>query len=443
MNLDAATQEPRQPTSTSPWKDINTSLTPEGQDPLRQFVDDIIVAQDESVSEPIAPHHATTHGSTTLAQFAELKRRESLGELRADEAEYFRYGTPLTRRIESALASLENGESATVFRSGMAAIATLIDTVLPLAPEPGHIIVGTEGYRQTRNILERLVKRGLVELTVIPMDDFTNVQRYLQPNTKAIFFETPSNPYLRVIDIPDVKSQIKAAHSSALLIVDHTFASPINQKPLEQGADIVVPSLTKYIGGNNQVGAGAIIGRAEIVEMARELRSQQGNIAHDEDCLGIEQGLGTLRERVELSNRNGMHVANLLARNPNVIELWYPGHPTHQNYQVAKKQMTGFGGVVSFRIQCQDFHDIAAFADAFIANSPKGTYIAPSFGGDMPLLSVVAVVSHFQQTPEQRAERGIPNDLLRLSVGTGSQQELTDALEAGFTALERRRNARG
>jgi cystathionine gamma-synthase len=417
----------------------NAALTPTGTDPLRAYVQQLsseVTHPHHRVAEPIAPHTSTTHGSRTLAEFAALKEREKNGELRPDEAEYFRYGTPITRRVESALAYLEGGESAALFRSGMAAISAVIDSVLPLSREVGHIIVGTEGYRQTRNILDRMVKRGQVELSVIPMNAFTDVERYLKPNTKAVFFETPSNPYLRVIDVALVKEQIRAKGSEALVIVDHTFASPVNQKPLLQGADLVVPSLTKYVSGNNQVGAGAVIGRADLVLAAREVRGQHGTIAHDIDCLGVEAGLVTLKERVEQSNRNGLHVATLLSRNPNVLEMWYPGHPSHGDYAVACKQMSGFGGVLSFRIRARDFKDIEAFTDAFIAASPAGTFIAPSFGGEAPLLSVVTVVSHFQQSPEERMVRGIPNDLIRLSVGTVPEQALTNAFEAGFTALE-------
>jgi cystathionine beta-lyase/cystathionine gamma-synthase len=410
-------------------------------DPLRHYVADLPARLRDvttRVAEPIAPTTSTTHGAKTLAEFAALKDREASGTLRPDEAEYFRYGTPITRRLESRLARLEGGEAAVVFRSGMAAISAVIDSVLPLSGETGHVIVGTEGYRQTRNILDKMVKRRQVELTVIPMDEFNEVYKHLKPNTVAVFYESISNPYLRVIDVQDVKAQIVAAGSKALNIVDHTFASPINQRPLELGADLVVPSLTKYISGNNQVGAGAVIGRAGLVASVKEVRGQVGNIAHDSDCLGVEVGLETLAERVERANRNGMHVAELLARNPNVLEVWYPGHPSHRDYTTAQTQMSGFGGVISFRIRARDFHDIAAFTDEFIAASPPGTYIAPSFGGEQPLLSVVTIVSHFSQTPEERKARGIPNDLLRLSVGTGSTQSLTDAFQRGFSALEAR-----
>ena len=391
------------------------------------------------VAEPIAPSHATTYGAKTLAEFAELKRREAAKILHPLEAEYVRYGTAITRRVESQLAKLEGGEMALVFPSGMAAIEKVIDALIPNTQlQKAHFIVGTEGYRQTRNILDRFVSRGWIELTAIPMDQFDRVHEHLKPNTAAVFFETPSNPYLRVIDVANVKQQIVKANSNALVVVDHTFAGPLNQKPLEQGADLVVPSLTKYIGGNNQVLAGAVVGRKDLVLKIFDLRSQSA-IARDDECLRIEEGLSTLESRTKLSNRNGEHVANLLARNPNVKELWYPGHSSHPDHKTALRQMNGFGGVVTFRLHSRDFNDIAAFTDAFVAASPTGTYIAPSFGGDFPLISAVPIVSHFSQTVEERKALNIPDDLIRLSVGTIHPQVLTDALKAGFTALERRR----
>ena len=258
---------------------------------------------------PIAQHTPTTFGTKSLGAFAGLKYREALGQLSEFEAEYARYGTPITRRVEKELAHLDSGEAALVFRSGMAAIEKVIDSVLPTnGSEIGHLIVGTEGYRQTRNILDRMVARKWVELSVIGMDEFDQVHKHLKPNTKAIFFETPSNPYLRVIDVRGVKDQVVTAGSNALVIVDHTFAGPTNQKPLEQGADLVVPSLTKYVSGTNEVLAGAVIGSKALLLPIFHLRSQCGNIAHDIDCLGVEEGLKTLADRTDRANENGLHV---------------------------------------------------------------------------------------------------------------------------------------
>jgi cystathionine gamma-synthase len=394
-----------------------------------------------SGARPIAERTATTFGTKSLPHFAGLKYREALNKLSEFEAEYARYGTPITRRVEKALAQLDGGEAALVFRSGMAAIEKVIDSVLPTnGSEIGHLIVGTEGYRQTRNILDRMVARKWVELSVIGMSEFDEVHKHLKPNTKAVFFETPSNPFLRVIDVRGVKEQIVAAGSSALVIVDHTFAGPTNQKPLEQGADLVVPSLTKYISGTNDVLAGAVIGNKELLLPIFALRSQCGNIAHDNDCLGVEQGLKTLVERAEAANENGLHVATLLSRNPYVTKVWYPGLKSHPDHEIATKQMKGFGGVVSFCIDARDFHDIAAFVDAFIAASPEGTFLAPSFGGDNPLISSVPIVSHFQQSDAEREARGIPDTLLRLSTGIVLAEELTTAIQAGFEALEARKS---
>jgi cystathionine gamma-synthase len=231
--------------------------------------------------------------------------------------------------------------------------------------------------------------------------------------------------------------------SKALLIVDHSFASPVNQTPLTQGADLVVPSLTKYIGGNNTVGGGAVVGSQKLIEPLRQIRDALGSMASDRDCQGVLDGLATLPERVMRANRNGMHVAQILERHKDLVrQVWYPGLPSHPDHAAAREQMKGFGGVVTFRLNAEDLHEIAAFADAFIANATPGTLLAPSFGGDDPLLSVVTVVSHFKQTRQERANRGIPLDLIRLSVGTGNEEALSSALQAGFEALEKARARR-
>lgn len=412
-------------------------------DPLKAYLREIRPEArplEERVSQPIAERTATTHGSKNLQDFATLKYREKEGLLRPDEAEYARYGTPILRRVEDALAKLDGGEQALIFRSGMAAIETLIHSILPTkGGERGHIIAARQGYRQTNAILEELNARGWAEVDLIDADDFNQLARFIKPNTVGIIFETPSNPFLRVIDVAAVKKQVVDAGSSALVIADHTFAGPTNQRPLEQGADLVIPSLTKYISGSNQALAGAVIGSKERLLPIYQRRSRSGNIGHDIDCLEIENGIATLEERTAQANENGLHVANILDRHPLVKQLWYPGHPSHPDYDVATKQMTGFGGVVSFTIDARDMRDVEAFVDAFIEASPEGTFLAPSFGGDKPLISAVTVVSHFQQSAEERAARGIPFELIRLSTGTIPPQQLTDALEAAFTALERRR----
>lgn len=420
-----------------------TTSTPQRQiDPLREYIREIQPERrplSEQVSQPIAERTATTHGSKNLRDFATLKYREKEGLLGPNEAEYGRYGTPILRRVEEALAKLDGGEQALIFRSGMAAIETVIHSILPTkGSEHGHIIAARQGYRQTNAILEELDARGWAEVDLIEADDFNDLARFIKPNTVGIIFETPSNPFLRVIDVAAVKRQVVDAGSKALVIADHTFADPINQRPLEQGADLVIPSLTKYISGSNQAMGGAVIGSKELLLPIYQLRSRSGNIGHDSDCLEIEAGIATLEERTARANENGLHVANILGRHPLVKQLWYPGHPSHPDYDVASKQMTGFGGVISFTIDARDMRDVEAFVDAFIEASPEGTFLAPSFGGDKPLISAVTVVSHFQQSAEERAARGIPFELIRLSTGTIPPQQLTDALEAAFTALETR-----
>lgn len=413
--------------------------TQQGLDPLREFIDQLppqLLDPSTRVAFPVAPSFATSYGSSTLEEFAALKIREANDTLLPNESEYGRYGTPITKHLEHQLATLDQGEAALVFSSGMAAIETVIDAVLPTSgSEKGHLIVADEGYRQTSNILARMESRGWIELTRIPTSDFVDVGRYLQKNTKAILFETPSNPYLRTIDIRKVREQVDEAHSSARIVVDHTFSSPINQRPLEQGADLVIPSLTKYIGGRNEVIGGAIIGSRALLKEIATFRGQKGNILSDADALRVEEGLSTLPQRMHCLNRNGQHVAELLARHPQVDEVWYPGLTSHPDHPVAKAQMSGFGGVVTFTVRANDFCELGAFSNALVRNL-EGAFIAPSFGSENALLSVVTVVSHFTQSLQERAARNIPFNLLRLSVGTGAPEELTEALKAAFAALE-------
>ena len=424
---------PRAPTEKAPQREFDHNRLYEAAIPAE------LKDPNRVVGIPIAPQNATTFGCLTLPELAELKRRDRDRIFHPSEAEYVRYGTPITRRVESRLAKLDGGEMALVFPSGMAAIEKVIDSLIPNTPlQKAHFIVGIEGYRQTRNILDRFVSRGWIELTAIPMDHFDRVHQYLKPNTAAVFFETPSNPFLRVIDVAKVKKQIVEAKSNALVVVDHTFASPANQKPLEQGADLVVPSLTKYVSGNNQVLAGAVVGSEKLLLPILTLRGQSA-IARDDECLRLEEGMATLEERIDVSNRNGALVANLLASNPNVLKMWYPGHPSHPDHQTALEQMKGFGGVVTFRLRARDYFDIEAFVDAAMAALPKGTFIGPSFGGEFPIISAVALVSHFPQTPAEMRAQGITFDLIRLYTGTIDPQILTGALDAGFKALERRR----
>ena len=388
------------------------------------------------VSFPVGNGFSSSYGSRTLEEFGVLKLRENAKTFGPDESEYSRYRTPITSRLEKQLADLDAGEAALVFSSGMAAIDTVIDAILPTQRgKIGHFIVAKEGYRQTTNILERMAERGWIELTQIPTVEFVHVAKFLQPNTSAIIFETPSNPYLRTIDVQNVRHQIDNAKSSALVIVDHTFSSPINQRPLEQGAHLVIPSLTKYVGGKNEAMGGVVIGDNALVDKISQFRGQKGNILSDDHALRFIDSLRTLEERMAIHNRNGQHVSEILERHPLVERVWYPGLPSHPDYEISKKQMSGYGGVVTFTIKANDLSDVAAFSNQLIRNL-NGAFIAPSFGSDNALLSVVTVVSHFSQSSEERAARNIPFNLLRLSVGTGSEEALTAALRAGFDALD-------
>lgn len=424
----------------------------EAQSPLASGVDLILPSLHKEFDSDGVACGAVVGDKTRIARIAEI--RGQIGTIASDPEcagnsliQFNSYSTGVTREAEKELAAIEKGEAALVFRSGMAAIHALLMHVIQRTDDkPVHVIMGSEGYRQTLNILlDRLRPRNEVELTVIPMEDFAQVGKHIKENTAAVFFETPSNPFLNVTSVRKVAEEVKARRSKALVVVDHTFASPYNQTPLTQGADVVIPSLTKYVGGTNKVGAGAIVGTADFIAALTKVRAALGSIASDQDGRGAMEGLKTLPERMERANRNGLHVAQILERHADSVrKVWYPGLASHPDHAVAQEQMTGgFGGVVSFRLNTNSMSEIEAFVDAFIDASSPGTFLAPSFGGDEPLISVVTVVSHFKQTLHERAQRGIPLDLIRLSVGTGNPECLTAALRAGFEALEERKKQEG
>ena len=420
----------------------------EAQSPLSSGVDLILPSVNKEFDSDGVACGAVVGDKTRIARIAEI--RGQIGTIASDAEcagksliQFNSYTTGVTRETEQQLAVVDKGEAALVFRSGMAAIHCLLSHLIQRKDDkPVHIIMGSEGYRQTLNILiDRLRPRQEVELSVIPMEDFAQVGKHIKDNTAAVFFETPSNPFLNVIPVQKVAEEVKARQSKALVVVDHTFASPFNQTPLTQGADVVIPSLTKYIGGTNKVGAGAIIGRGELIASLKKVRAALGTIASDRDCQGVMEGLKTLDERMERTNRNGLHVGQILERRSDLVtRVWYPGLASHPDHMTAREQMKGgFGGVVSFCLNTNSMFEIEAFVDAFIASSSTGTFLAPSFGGEEPIMSVVTVVSHFKQTLKERAARGIPLELIRLSVGTGSPEQLTTALRAGFEAFEARR----
>ncbi|MBX0330354.1 aminotransferase class I/II-fold pyridoxal phosphate-dependent enzyme [Oscillochloris sp. ZM17-4] len=331
-------------------------------------------------------------------------------EGRVEREEYGRYGNPTIRAAEAKLAALESpqGEAAALLcPSGMSAITT---TILAMVPSGGHIILTDDCYRRTRQFVQTLLARLGVEHTVVPAGDYAALAGAVRPGqTRLIISESPTNPYLRVADLPQVVA-IARQHRVKTLI-DATFATPYNLRPLDHGIDLVVHSCTKYMGGHNDLLAGVVIGKPGIVGALRQAQGILGGICDPHSAYLLIRGVKTFALRMERHNSSGMAVARFLESHPRVARVHYPGLPSHPDHAVAVAQMRGFGGVVSFEIE-GGLDDTARFIDRL-----RIPYIAPSLGGVESLVEQPALMSFYELTSEQRMAVGMRDNLVRLSCG--------------------------
>ncbi len=332
---------------------------------------------------------------------------------------YPRYNNTLTQEaVSEKIAILENGESAKVFSSGMAAITTVIFTFLK---NGDHAIFQTGLYGGTQNFILRELSDYGIEYDIINSIDPADFKKAIKENTKLIYIETPSNPLLTVIDIEAIANI--ARENNITTAIDSTFASPVNTNPLDLGIDIVIHSGTKYLGGHSDLLCGAVVCSGNNMEKIHEIARSHGGSLDPHACFLLERSLKTLGLRVAVHNTNALAIARLLESSDMVTQVNYPGLESHPNHTVAKKQMRGYGGMLSFDLDC----DLAA-AREFVS---KLQFVAPavSLGGVESTLCFSAETSHSKLTAEERAEQGITDTLIRLSVGI----EDIDDLKADFT----------
>lgn len=327
---------------------------------------------------------------------------------------YGRLGNPTQNALESAVAELENAEAALTLASGMAAVSAAIFTVVKSGD---HIVAPLSGYSTTANFLRHIGERFGVETTFVDTTDAESYRKAIKANTKLFWIETPSNPLVLVTDIAAVTS---IAHEySITTVADNTFATPFNQLPLDLGADAVIHSATKYLGGHSDLTAGVLAGKREIVEAARKGANKYygGNIAPQVAWL-VLRGIKTLALRMERHNSNAYAIADMLAKHQKVKHVYYPGLSSHVNHDVAKRQMTrGFGGMIGFDLGTVE-------AGKTFVNSVKLCTLATSLGGVETVLQHSASMTHATFSREQRLEAGITDGLIRLSVGVEDADDL-------------------
>ena len=370
--------------------------------------------------DPQGSPHTPLYSTTTFA-FGSTAELLDVVEGRKSGNLYTRYGlNPTIRSLEEKLASLEGAEAAFAFSSGMAAEAALFLT----HGRKGIVCIG-DAYGGTLELLEKQLPLLGMRTHFVLGNEWDRLESLLKDRAKLVFFETPTNPVLEIIDIRRVAA-LAHAHG-ALIAVDNTFASPVNQQPLALGADIVVHSATKYLGGHGDITAGTLMGSKQLIDPVRAWRNNFGQTIAAETAFLLARSLRTLVVRVERQNATAMAVANAMQGHPKVARVFYPGLPGFPGHAVAKQQMRGFGGMVTLDIK-------GSGADATRAvDRLKLFKIAPSLGGVESLATQPVTTTHHGLTPEERARRGITDTMIRLSIGL---EDVSDLIEDLQQALE-------
>lgn len=328
--------------------------------------------------------------------------------------EYGRYGNPTTRAAEEKIRAMEGADDCLVSSSGMNSSTTML---LALVPAGGHIVTTTDCYRRTRQFIQTLLPKMGISATVIDPSDLGALEDALNQHEVSLFFsESPTNPYLRCVDIPRIKALCEP--KGAVVVVDSTFATPINQQALSLGADLVIHSATKYLAGHNDVLAGAIAGRADLVAAVRAMHNVLGGTIDPHAAYLLLRGMKTLDLRVERQNATALELAKRLSEHPKIAKVHYPGLPSHPDHEIAVRQMKGYGGVVSFEVD-GDLWRTAALVDAV-----RLPYIAPSLGGVESLIEQPTVISYWDQGPEKRAQVGIKDSLVRFACGVEPLEDI-------------------
>ncbi|HDQ73807.1 MAG TPA: aminotransferase class I/II-fold pyridoxal phosphate-dependent enzyme [Chloroflexi bacterium] len=360
----------------------------------------------------------------TFEDTAEIRRFMQRKEAEApkEREEYGRYGNPTQQAVERKIAALEGGERCLLFATGMSAITTALLTLLS---EGDHLIMVSGAYRRTQEFAREFLPRWGVEASLAPIDDVDALAAAVRPTTRVIFSETPTNPYLRVMDLARMAA-VAQAHDIVTMI-DSTFATPINLRPLEHGLDLVIHSATKYLGGHNDLLAGAVVGAADLLDEIENARGVLGGVGGPMDAYLLLRGLKTLDLRVRRQNENGVRVAQFLADHPAIERVYYPGLPSHPDHAVAQRQMTGFGGVVSFEVR-GDLARTGRFIDRL-----QLPYVGPTLGGVEGIAQQQALFVSLD--PEERRASGLADNLVRYALGIEDAEDIIADLEQALASL--------
>ena len=334
--------------------------------------------------------------------------------------EYSRTGNPTRTALENALSSIENGSYGLAFASGLASI----DAVMKLL-EPGDEVISTNDlYGGTFRLFNTIFKKFGIKFHFVGMDDTGNIEKAINKNTKLLWVESPTNPMLNIIDLKKC-AEISNRHQ-LLLVVDNTFATPYLQKPLDMGADIVMHSATKYLGGHSDVVMGALVVKdKELADRLYYIQNASGAVCGPMDSFLVLRGIKTLHVRMQRHCENGSAVAHFLKGHPKVGKVYWPGFEDHPNHNIAKSQMSDFGGMLSFTLKGNKYEDAIK-----ILENLKVFTLAESLGGVESLSGHPASMTHASIPKEEREKTGVTDSLIRLSVGIEAEKDLIDDLES-------------
>lgn len=347
-----------------------------------------------------------------------------------DRGEYGRYGNPTVHAVEKKLAALENGDDALLFSSGMAAVTHVLLSVLPTG---SHIIFTDDCYRRTRQFCNTFLRRLGIESDEVPMGDYHSLEAAIRPNTRLIVSESPTNPYLRVADLKRLVA-IARGYQGIKTVIDATFATPVNQRPLDFGIDLVVHSATKYLSGHNDIMAGVVAGEGGLLHALRQSQGVLGSVIDPHAAFLLDRGLRTLGLRVTRQNQTAMAVARYLEAHPKIERVWYPGLASHPDHVTAASQMDGYGGVISFEVAPREGENPLETTSRFI-DAMTIPYIAPSLGGVESLIEQPSLMSYYELSTEERLDVGIRDNLVRFAVGIEDENDILADLQQALAQI--------
>jgi cystathionine beta-lyase/cystathionine gamma-synthase len=368
------------------------------------------------------------HGplGTPIYQTSTFEVRDNDEQLRVTPTDMFytRYGNPTNTVVELKIAEMERADAALLFASGMSAITT---SILALVKSGDHIVAQRDIYGGAGKFFGQWLPKLRVETTFVDTTEYDQYARAIRPNTKLLYLESPTNPTVRIVDL--LKAAAIAKKHKLITMIDSTFATPINQRPVEFGIDLVMHSGTKYFGGHSDLIAGVIAGRKDLIEKIHETRNTLGGVMDPHAAWLLLRGIKTLAVRVQRQNDNALRIAEFLAQHSKVRQVHYPFLEGHPQRAVAMEQMRGGGGMVSFEVEGSgdDARRLTESLHLFT--------LAPSLGGVDSLVSIPVLTSHAMISAEQRQKMGVTEQLIRLSVGIENADDLIADLEQAFVVV--------